>query len=128
MQRIEWVDRALRDWAVWRLTSTGGYRSPAFDRDPGEGGLLSQVEITAEQEAGALRIDAAVAQLPKDLRATVVAHYTWEGGMDQITRLLRVTRATVHRRLCQSDIRISEWLAATATGQASKRNNFVTYT
>ena len=128
MTRIEWVDMALRGWAVWRLASPGGYRSPSFDRDPGEGKLTSYVEITADQESDALRMDAAVAQLPKDLRDTVVAHYTWEGGIEQITRLLHVTRATVHRRLCQADIRISTWLSDQAQRSAVRKNNFVTYT
>ncbi|MFC3340026.1 sigma-70 family RNA polymerase sigma factor [Paracandidimonas soli] len=109
MQRIKWIDMRLQAWAQWRAGSCG-YRSPNYEYDGDAPKAGSVVEFNAEQEADAMEIDAAVAQLPEDLRKTVVAHYTWEGGMDQVAEKLRVTRATIHRRLCHADIRISDWL------------------
>lgn len=108
MPRIKWVDDRLEEWAMWR-EGAGLYRSIAFDRDvPGDAGRL--VEMSAEQEADCMEIDMAVANLPAELRQAVLAFYTWQGGMDVVTHKLRVTRATVHRRLCHADIRIIEWL------------------
>ena len=112
MQRIKWVDERLQQWAQWRLSGSSGYRSPAYHEcsarytsDP----VNSYIEFSAEQESQALAMDMALAALPPDLRKVVVAFYTWEGGMLTITEKLHVTRATVHRRLCHADIRISGW-------------------
>ena len=109
MQRIKWIDVRLQMWAEWRAGSCG-YRSPDYEYDGDSGRVGSVVEINASQEADAMEIDAAVAQLPDDLKRTVIAHYTWDGGIDRMVDKLKVTRATIHRRLCHADIRISDWL------------------
>ncbi|NYT76541.1 hypothetical protein H0A71_06020 [Alcaligenaceae bacterium] len=112
MRRIDWVDKLLHEWAAWRLAGSGGYFGSAYhdydrvDNNP----VAAVVEFSIEQEAAAMRIDGALASLPAELSDTVVAVYTWEGGMGVVTAKLRVTRATVHRRLCNADIRISAWL------------------
>ena len=124
MQRIKWVDERLQQWAEWRLASSGGYRSPAYHEcsirytdDPAN----SYIEFSAEQESLALQIDGALASLPDDLRKAVIAYYTWEGGMSTIIEKLRVTRATVHRRLCHADIRIASWIDAKAAMEQAMR-------
>lgn len=117
MQRIKWVDQRLEQWAHWRLASSGGYRSPAyheFDIRYTDDPANSYIQFSAEQEAMALAIDGALAALPDELTKTVIAFYTWQGGMGTVTEKLRVTRATVHRRLCNADIRIASWLEARA--------------
>jgi len=134
MQRIRHIDERLQAWAEWRMASSGGYRSPSFDfedrrytDDPGGG---SYVTFSLEQEANALVIDRAVAALPRELAKTVVAAYTWEGGMEIISARLGVTRATVHRRLCNADIRIDGWLIALheKSEQKTMTKSFASYT
>lgn len=115
MQRIKWVDQKLKAWAEWRVAASGGYCSPAYHDISGSdrGDPVSTfVEFSIEQEAEAMRIDAALASLPRPLSDTVVASYTWEGGLSVVTSKLRITRATVHRRLCHADIRIAAWFDA----------------
>ena len=115
MQRIEWVAARLDDWAVWRITGqtrTGGYASPAYN--------VERVSQTDDVRAGmrrfdpgedcaALEVDQAIASLPEELYRTVLMFYTYDGGTDLVALRLRITRATLHRRLCQADIRIAEW-------------------
>ncbi|NYT59444.1 hypothetical protein H0A65_10990 [Alcaligenaceae bacterium] len=138
MQRIKWVDERLQQWAHWRFASSGGYRSPDFVyRENGYtfGGKIT--EINADMERQAIDMDQAIASLPSDLSKAVIAYYTWEGGMSTITEKLRVTRATVHRRLCHADVRIADWLDEKAkrevpikaqSRQISSNFNYATYT
>lgn len=126
MQRVKWIDERLQAWAEWRAGSAG-YRSPSYEYEGDASVRISAVELSAEQESAALDIDAAVAQLPEELRKTVVAHYTWQGGVDTVIEKLRVTRATIHRRLCYADLRISDWLDWKRR-QAENKNNFAGYT
>lgn len=133
MQRIKHIDQALQLWAEWRMAASGGYRSPSFEfRDNGYQFGAKVVEMNAEMERHGLLIDQAVAQLPRELSRTVVAHYTWEGGMEIVAAKLKVTRATVHRRLCHADIRIQGWLeyqqAKSRVASADEKNNFASYT
>ncbi|KGP00559.1 hypothetical protein JT27_15700 [Alcaligenes faecalis] len=110
MPRIKWVDDRLEEWAMWR-EGAGLYRSISYDREV-SGDAVGLVELSAEQEAGCVEIDMAVAKLPAELKQAVFAFYTWQGGMGVITEKLRVTRATIHRRLCHADLRIVEWFDA----------------
>ena len=124
MQRIKWVDERLQQWAHWRMAGGGGYRSPSFcDTSARYTGDVfnSYVEVSADHESQALEMDQAIASLPRDLGKAVIAHYTWEGGADIIASKLGVTRATVHRRLCHADLRISSWLDARAEIEKSLR-------
>lgn len=129
MQRIKWVDERLQQWAHWRMASTGGYSGPAYYttgiRYTGEA-FHSHVEFNAEQESRAMEMDGALAALPSDLRRVVVAFYTWQGGMTTLVDKLRVTRATIHRRLCHADLRIVAWLdARSAMEQAQRDRNMI---
>lgn len=115
MQRIEWIVARLNDWAIWRitgLTRIGGYSCPVYN--------VGRVSQTADVRAGmrrfdpaedasALETDRAIASLPSDLNATVVFAYTYDGGPELTAKRLGITRATLHRRLCQADIRMAEW-------------------
>lgn len=117
MKRIEWVDQRLRSWAMWRMCSSSGYRSPSFEYEERSTSVLSAVDIDVETEREALEMDQAVAALPQELADVVVAYYTWQGGMTVIEQKIRVTRATVHRRLCHADLRIVDWLDAQAAAR-----------
>lgn len=124
MQRIKWVDERLQQWAHWRMAGDGGYRSPSFTETSGQytsDPYNSYVEFSAEQEAKALEMDGALAALPDDLRRVVIAYYTWQGGMATMAEKLRVTRATIHRRLCHADIRIVAWLEARSAMERALR-------
>lgn len=110
MPRIKWVDDRLQEWAMWR-EGAGLYRSIAYDRDV-SGDATRMVEMSADQEADCVETDMAVAYLPAELQQAVFAFYTWQGGMGVVTEKLRVTRATIHRRLCNADLRIVEWFDA----------------
>ena len=115
MQRNEWVDARLSNWALWRitgLTRTGGYACPIYN--------IERVGQTDDVRAGmrrfdplddctALETDRAIASLPDALQKTVVWFYTYDGGNDLVALRLAITRATLHRRLCQADIRIAQW-------------------
>lgn len=115
MQRIEWVVAKLNDWAVWRITGqtrVGGYSCPVYNIE-----RVSQTDdvragmrrFDPNEDASALETDRAIAALPTDLNATVVFAYTYDGGPELTAKRLGITRATLHRRLCQADIRIAEW-------------------
>ncbi len=117
MRRIEWVDTRLRQWAQWRLSGSTGYRSPSFEYEEPTTQGISPMEFDAESERDALEMDQAIASLPQELADVVVAYYTWQGGMAVIEQKIRVTRATVHRRLCHADLRIVDWLDAQAAAR-----------
>lgn len=124
MQRIKWVDERLQQWAHWRLAGGGGYKSPSFSEASGRytgDPYNSYVEFSAEQESKALEMDGALAALPKELGRVVIAYYTWQGGMTTLAEKLRITRATIHRRLCHADIRIVAWLDARSTMEQALR-------
>ncbi|MGS1116886.1 hypothetical protein [Castellaniella sp. UC4442_H9] len=58
------------------------------------------------------RTNQAVQALPMELRRAVGAwHGARSGTLDEVARRLGVVRGTLHRRLCQADQRIAEWLA-----------------
>jgi len=137
MGRIEWVDAALGRWAIWAVDGrarVGGYASPMYDPN--------RVAQTADVRAGmgvndpeldgaAFEMDRAIAALPEELIRAVKAAYTWEGGRDVIANKLRITRATLHRRLCNADIRIVEWFdlrKQRAEMLAAGAGNYATYT
>lgn len=133
MQRIQWIDKRLEEWALWRLAADG-YSSPSFEYVESSGGPGGFVEMSAAMEASAMAIDQAIGVLPVELRGVVVAFYTWGGGPTQIAEKFHITRATIHRRLCHADIRIAAWLdAQKALKESTARrdwcgNNFGTYT
>lgn len=118
MQRIEWVAARLNDWALWRLTGLkriGGYCSPVYNiarvsqTDDVRAGMR---RFDPTEDASALDTDRAIASLPTELKRAVLFSYTHDGGIDLAARRLGVTRATLHRRLCQADVRIAEWFDA----------------
>lgn len=135
MQRIEWVAARLREWAAWRVTGSvarGGYVCPL-------GNLKEYVGQTGDVRPGlhamlqysdteVLSTDQAVAGLPDELRRTVILAYCFEGGNDLVCVRLRITRATLHNRLCQSDVRIQEWFTQQKKFDRNSKNNFATYT
>lgn len=108
MQRNSYIDARLTDWAQWRL-SDGDYRGINYvEREvdcP-----RSHLEYSPDQFEACLEMDMAIATLPVELKETVVASYTWQGGVSVVIAKLRVTRATVHRRLCHADIRLDDYI------------------
>ena len=115
MQRIEWMNAMLASWAVWRLTGStkiGGYSCPAYNpqrvaqTDDVRAGMARS--FTPTEDSDALSTDRAVAALPGELKKTVILAYTYDGGIEQVSLRLKITRATLHRRLCQADIRLVE--------------------
>lgn len=136
VQRIKHIDEKLQAWAEWRISGSSGYRSPSYSGvkvSYTADSVNSHITVGLEQEALALVIDQAVAALPKDLSKTVIAFYTWEGGMSVVSKKLCLTRATVHRRLCHADIRIDDWLLTRKAMNEKKiskssKHNFASYT
>lgn len=57
------------------------------------------------------RTDQAVKSLPMELRQAVHAWHGDIGTLDGVAKRLGIVRATLHRRLCQADQRIAQWLA-----------------
>ncbi|ETF00941.1 hypothetical protein W822_20065 [Advenella kashmirensis W13003] len=109
MQRINYIDGRLIEWAEWRVGGSG-YRGIDFESEGNET-PRAFVDYTADQDQACMEMDLAIASLPPELKKTVVAVYTWEGGLMMVTHRLRVTRATIHRRLCQADLRLDDYLA-----------------
>lgn len=134
MARIQWIDKKLQEWAEWQCSRGGG----------GSGGAMfdpNRVSQTADVRAGLrnadhkfnqslLDIDRALCALPNDLKKTVIANYTWEGGKDVIATKLGVTRATLHTRLCNADRRIEEWIEGRERRQRDlcSNLNYASYT
>lgn len=132
MKRIEYIDERLQQWAEWLIASSSGiYRGISFEQT-GTAGYRPSTNIEDALDKNCMEMDMAVAALPVDLKKLVIAVYLWEGGLDHAVRFFRVTRATVHRRLCQADIRIQQYLEVKQ--QRAKdiahhcKNNFATYT
>lgn len=115
MERIQWVHKRLEGWAVWTMNGTGGGLPRTYD--PNRVDQTDDVRAGWRHsdpafDAGALEIDRAIAQLPAELKRTVMAAYRWEGGMQEIAAALGCTRATLHNRLCNADRRVRDWLEA----------------
>ena len=111
MKRDFYIDQRLQHWAHWRLVSSGGrYQGISFEYEPRSYVTGVFYDNTADDEIKGLEMDRAIASLPKELSKTVVAFYTWEGGLEQVVRDFKVTRATIHRRLCNADIRLLDYL------------------
>ena len=108
MNRNQYIDARLQDWAQWKgCGGIGVYRGIDFSKEYNRG---AYVDYTPDQEDACLEIDMAIASLPIDLKRTVVAVYTWDGGLDVVVAKLRVTRQTIHRRLCHADLRIDDFI------------------
>lgn len=133
MQRLEWVAAKLDEWAIWRLTGStrvGSYSCPAYNIE-----RVSQTDdvragmrrFDPTEDASALETDQAIASLPYELKAAVLYSYTYDGGIDLTAKRLGITRATLHRRLCQADLRIAEWFDSKKMLRESKKN-FAIYT
>lgn len=137
MQRIDWVDSRLVSWSLWRLTGTskvGGYSSPAYNpqrvaqTDDVRAGSRS---FSPTEDGCALEMDRAIASLPDVLKQTVKLSYTYDGGTELVALRLKITRATLHRRLCQADIRLADLLGNLKNKKIIEKyfkNNFATYT
>ena len=55
--------------------------------------------------------DEAIRSLPADLAAAVRAwHGSQSGTLESVATELGIVRGTLHRRLCQADQRVAEWL------------------
>jgi DNA-directed RNA polymerase specialized sigma24 family protein len=134
MDRIKWVDERIKGWALWVFGGSSGGSGPAVYNE-------NRVDQTADVRAGlrntdpafnaaALETDRAIAALPTDLRRAVIAAYTWDGGTRVIAGTLGVTRATLHRRLCNADRRVAEWFEARKrrSSELSNNLNYATYT
>ena len=108
MQRNVYIDGRLRNWAEWKVGGSG-YRGIDFESG-GSDIIRVFIDYTADQDDACLEIDLAIATLPPDLKRVIFAFYTWEGGLSMVVDKLRITRATVHRRLCHADIRLDDYL------------------
>lgn len=110
MNRNQYIDARLQDWAQWKCSGgIGSYRGIDFSKGYNNRAFI---DYTADQEDACLEMDMAIACLPLDLKRTVVAVYTWDGGLDVVVAKLRVTRQAIHRRLCHADLRIDDFLIA----------------
>lgn len=104
MARITEIHERLTRWQEWFFTSqAGGVKSPKLtppvDRSPRLGGFVDF------DESEALETDAAVAQLPDDLRKIVVTVYldAEHRTMETTAKMLQVSRVTLYRKLELSD-------------------------
>ena len=120
LRRDQYIVARLDSWGKWLHSASGG---------SGQSWLATMVDIMNGQRvwsnAGPVRCyvpvdsiecsitDQAVMALPIDLRKAVVAWHGClyqDGTLDSVSRELGVARGTLHRRLCQADMRVLEWL------------------
>lgn len=116
MPQIKWVHERLVTWSVWRISGGGtrsGYACPLGNLEERVGrsgdvrpGLHSMLQFG---DTDVLLTDRAVAGLPDELRKAVTMAYCYDGGMDLAAQKLRVTRSTLHNRVCNAHMRIAEW-------------------
>lgn len=131
MKRDLYIDRRLQHWAAWRLIgTTGRYNGIEFEYSEGRACSSWCYSDTADDEIRGLEMDRAIASLPAELSKTVVAVYTWEGGLEKVIRDFKVTRATIHRRLCHADIRLLDYLGGDSYTYSAghDKNNYESYT
>ena len=121
MKRMPDIQARLDAWGVW-ITRGSGYmgssthplarlmdwKSGKRVTVSGQGGFSAYVPVDVIECS---LTDDAVSCLPDALRQAVRAWHTCKGGtMDSVANDLGVVRGTLHRRLCQADIRIRDWL------------------
>ena len=116
MPQINWVHERLMTWSVWRVSGGGshtGYSCPLGNLDQRVGrssdvrpGLHSMLQFG---DMDVLLTDRAVAALPLEFRRAVEMVYCYDGGMDLAAQKLRVSRSTLHNRVCNSHVRIADW-------------------
>lgn len=108
----------LDRWALWRTSGSGGSGGSwlAYLVDLAAGRRVhddgqSYAAVVPCDEIECSRTDEAVKALPLDLRQAVSAwHCATSGTLEEVARRLGVVRGTLHRRLCQADLRIAEFL------------------
>ncbi|MBN9475393.1 MAG: hypothetical protein ABS43_01725 [Bordetella sp. SCN 67-23] len=124
MRRDPRIQARLDAWGMWRQL---GVQGGSFSG--GGSTLAALVDVAAgrrvfgssEPPRAYVPVDAiecaitheAVQTLPAELREAVAGwHCARTGTMEEVARRLGVVKTTLHRRLCQADIRIAEWLKA----------------
>lgn len=121
MKRLPEIQTRLDAWGMW--VTRGGrlcggsmhplarlmeWKSGKRVSVSGEGGFSAYVPV---DEIECSLTDEAVSALPDVLRQAVRAWHTCQGGtLETVAFDLGVVRGTLHRRLCQADIRIRDWL------------------
>lgn len=123
LRRDPAIQTRLDAWAVWLAGGAGERRSGgghplAVLMDLHAGRRVTTSSSFSPRAAvpcdaiECSRTDAAVKSLPFDLRQAVHAWHGGVGTLDGVAQRLGIVRATLHRRLCQADQRIAQWLAA----------------
>lgn len=121
MERIEWVHLRFERWARWSMAGIGvGCADFSIDRVDG----VRPADVAVD--ADAMETDRAIAQLPVELKNAVKAAYWWEGSVESIAQKLRISRRTLHNRLCHADRRVRDWIEAREQRSADlKRGEFL---
>lgn len=120
LRRNAKIQARLDNWAIWLHSGTGGgggshpiarlmdWKAGRRVTASGDGGFDSTVPV---DEIECSLTDRAVQALPPVLQEAVRAwHGAREGTLDTIAGQLGIVRGTLHRRLCQADVRIYTWL------------------
>lgn len=119
LKRLPEIQARLDAWGVWVTRGGTGsanmhplarlmdWKSGKRVSVSGDGGYSAYVPVD-EIECGLT--DEAIAQLPEALRQAVRAWHTCQGGtLETVAYDLGVVRGTLHRRLCQADLRLLDW-------------------
>lgn len=120
MERIKHIKARLERWQAWYFSvgSTGAvsWLTERVDSTP------AYVDAFLGSSEDAVLTDQAVANLPLELRRTVMTVYRNREGlsMGAYADRLRITRATLHNRLCHADLRIDAWLRARQDAQSDR--------
>lgn len=120
MRRVDRIDQGLQRWSAWRVfgrsNGSSAYINSAYD--PNRVSQTSDVRAGQGPRLGVddrtmVQYERAVASLPDDIRAAVVAVYSRQARpMEAVAQHLGITRRTLHTRLCHADARIEQYLAA----------------
>lgn len=114
MQRIEYIDLRLRNWALWKARGADGGRG-----FPGQSTLCSVHSTDGYREAiipiddpDASEMNAAVEALSLHLRETVEMVYLGDGLLVDVAQRFGRAVSTIKARLAQADHDIAAWLRA----------------
>lgn len=117
-KRMPRIQARLDQWAIWAVRSAsgggGGGTTISYLMDMAAGRRVSGDTVyecvVPVDEIECSRTDAAVRQLPVELRQAVSAWHCGTDTLEACARRLGVVRGTLHRRLCQADMRVYAYL------------------
>jgi hypothetical protein len=125
MQRIDWVEARLVNWARWKLGGGSGgmgyARTNPAQSNAGRSGYITAPVPVLEAEAG--ETDQGVHALrPLGLRLTIEQVYCQPGSMAEHAQALACAEATLYARIAQAHQQLAAYLLQRQAARKAERD------